>query len=91
MRAPDLQWLTCTLCARSPRWPAVARAGDALVRSRAGMMHEGYFVGRKELTAWINQHFDPNFRKVEDCASGAVYCQVRARARAHASRRRAVG
>ena len=55
------------------------------------MMHEGYFVGRKELTAWINQHFDPNFRKVEDCASGAVYCQVRARAPAHASRRRAVG
>ena len=41
-----------------------------------GMMHEGYFVGRKELTAWINQHFDPRFQKVESLASGVVYCQI---------------
>jgi len=40
------------------------------------MMHEGYFVGRKELVAWVQQYFQPNFAKVEDCASGVVYCQV---------------
>eukprot|EP00967_Tisochrysis_lutea_P096060 scaffold140482_cov31-Tisochrysis_lutea.AAC.1 len=27
-------------------------------------MNEGYFVGRKELTAWIREHFDPGFQKV---------------------------
>jgi len=41
-----------------------------------GMMHEGYFVGRKELTVWIRQHFDPGFQKVEDLANGVVYCQI---------------
>mmetsp|Transcript_24309 Transcript_24309/g.74230 ORF Transcript_24309/g.74230 Transcript_24309/m.74230 type:complete len:98 (+) Transcript_24309:224-517(+) len=39
-------------------------------------MNEGYFVGRKELTAWIREHFDPGFQKVEDLASGAIYCQI---------------
>jgi len=41
-----------------------------------GMMHEGYFVGRKELGNWIAQCFDPSFKKVEDLASGVVYCQI---------------
>merc|ERR1719198_2468774 len=41
-----------------------------------GMMHEGYFVGRKELVAWVQQYFQPSFSKVEDCANGVVYCQV---------------
>jgi len=41
-----------------------------------GMMHEGYFVGRKELTAWIQQYFDPRFQKVEELGSGVVYCQI---------------
>ena len=41
-----------------------------------GMMHEGYFVGRKELISWVQQYFQPNFNKVEECASGVVYCQV---------------
>ena len=40
------------------------------------MMHEGYFVGRKELTAWIQQYFDPRFQKVEELGSGVVYCQA---------------
>ena len=40
------------------------------------MMHEGYFVGRKELINWIRQYFDPGFSKVEDLASGVVYCQI---------------
>ena len=37
---------------------------------------QGYFVGRKELVAWVQQYFQPNFSKVEDCASGVVYCQI---------------
>jgi len=44
--------------------------------SAIGMMNEGYFVGRKELTHWIKQMFDPGFSKVEDLASGVVYCQI---------------
>jgi len=44
--------------------------------SAMGMMHEGYFVGRKELTAWVQQYFQPTFQKIEDCSSGVVYCQI---------------
>jgi len=39
-------------------------------------MNEGYFVGRKELTQWIRDNFEPSFQKVEDLASGVVYCQI---------------
>ena len=41
-----------------------------------GMMHEGYFVGRKELINWIRDYFEPGFSKIEDLASGVVYCQI---------------
>lgn len=41
-----------------------------------GMMNEGYFVGRKELINWIRQNFDSGFNKIEDLASGVVYCQI---------------
>jgi len=41
-----------------------------------GMMNEGYFVGRKELSAWIQTQFQPNFAKIEDLANGVVYCQI---------------
>ena len=37
---------------------------------------QGYFVGRKELTAWIQANFQANFQKIEDLASGVVYCQI---------------
>lgn len=37
---------------------------------------QGYFVGRKELSAWIQSHFQPNFAKIEDLANGVVYCQI---------------
>ena len=37
---------------------------------------QGYFVGRKELVGWVQQYFQPSFTKVEDCASGVVYCQI---------------
>ena len=41
-----------------------------------GVCVQGYFVGRKELVGWVQQYFQPNFSKVEDCASGVVYCQI---------------
>jgi len=41
----------------------------------AGRM-EGFSVGRSELLAWVNNTFDLNVTKVEQCANGAVYCQV---------------
>ena len=40
------------------------------------MMHEGYFVGRKELINWIRAYFEPGFSKIEDLANGVVYCQI---------------
>lgn len=42
------------------------------------MMSEAYFVGRYELIQWINSFLKLNIRKVEECASGAIHCQVRA-------------
>ena len=40
-----------------------------------GLLVEGaYFVGRKEVLAWINSTCDLNVPKVEDTASGAVAC-----------------
>eukprot|EP00971_Amphidinium_carterae_P255887 5080776-Amphidinium_carterae.1 len=41
----------------------------------AGRM-DGFSVSRSELLAWVNNTFDLHLTKVEQCANGAVYCQV---------------
>uniref|UniRef100_A0A2P2IAW0 Microtubule-associated protein RP/EB family member 1C n=1 Tax=Hirondellea gigas TaxID=1518452 RepID=A0A2P2IAW0_9CRUS len=41
-----------------------------------GMMNEAYFVGRQQLITWVNDLLDLNIKKVEECASGAIYCQI---------------
>ena len=41
-----------------------------------GMMEGAFFVGRGELISWINDTFQLSVNKVEQCATGAVYCQI---------------
>eukprot|EP00741_Cyanophora_paradoxa_P007751 tig00001206_g7499.t1 len=41
-----------------------------------GMMDGAYFVPRTELLSWLNTTFGANYTKIEQCASGAIYCQI---------------
>ena len=44
--------------------------------STVGMMDPAFFVGRKEIISWVNALLGLNLTRVEQCASGAVYCQI---------------
>ena len=41
-----------------------------------GMMEGAFFVSRTELLKWIEDVFHVNYTKVEQCANGALYCQI---------------
>lgn len=41
-----------------------------------GIMHPAFRVSKRELLGWINDFFAVNYTKVEECATGAIYCQV---------------
>jgi RP/EB family microtubule-associated protein len=44
-------------------------AGDNI-----GMMEGAFFVPRGELMGWINELLSLNVTKVEQCATGGIYC-----------------
>jgi len=44
--------------------------------SSVGMMEGAFFVSRTELLEWVNGLLQVNLAKVEQCASGAIYCQI---------------
>ncbi|CAK0829593.1 unnamed protein product, partial [Prorocentrum cordatum] len=71
--------------ARPPEGAAGARRGPAPAReprsapgamSNIGRMDGAFFVSRTELLGWANSALELNLTKVEQCANGAVYCQV---------------
>ena len=39
-------------------------------------MDPAFFVGRNELVMWVNTLLKTKIQKVEQCASGAIYCQI---------------
>lgn len=44
--------------------------------AKVGMMDGAFFVSRGELLNWVNDFFQLGLSKVEQCANGAVYCQI---------------
>mmetsp|Transcript_15103 Transcript_15103/g.35374 ORF Transcript_15103/g.35374 Transcript_15103/m.35374 type:complete len:314 (+) Transcript_15103:64-1005(+) len=44
--------------------------------SSVGMMEGAFFVSRSDLLQWVNGLLQVSLTKVEQCASGAIYCQI---------------
>ena len=44
--------------------------------SAIGIMDGAFFVPKTQLLDWVNSLLDLSLTKVEQCASGAVYCQI---------------
>lgn len=44
--------------------------------SKIGLQHPAFAVSKKVLLDWLNDFFELNYVKVEECASGAIYCQI---------------
>jgi len=44
--------------------------------SSIGMMEGAFFVSRTDLIQWVNKTLQVSLTKVEQCASGAIYCQI---------------
>jgi len=44
--------------------------------STIGLQHPAFAVSKAVLLEWLNSFLGLNYTKVEECASGAVYCQI---------------
>lgn len=55
---------------------ALNSRGASKKASSIGMMDSAFFVGRIELLQWVNSLCGLKLQKVEQCSSGAVYCQI---------------
>lgn len=44
--------------------------------SAIGLQHPAFAVSKAVLLEWLNTMFGLSYSKVEECASGAVYCQI---------------
>mmetsp|Transcript_177386 Transcript_177386/g.568809 ORF Transcript_177386/g.568809 Transcript_177386/m.568809 type:complete len:342 (+) Transcript_177386:95-1120(+) len=54
----------------------MAGRGAGKTASSVGMMEGACLVSRTDLLAWVNALLQVNLTKVEQCASGAIYCQI---------------
>lgn len=54
----------------------MANRGMGRNASSVGMMEGAFFVSRTELLEWVNRLLAVKLTKVEQCASGAIYCQI---------------
>lgn len=54
----------------------MASRGMGRTASTVGMMEGAFFVSRSDLLQWVNQLLEVHLTKVEQCASGAIYCQI---------------
>lgn len=55
---------------------SVATVQTSSDMSTAGRMNASFFVSKSELLQWANGFFQLSLEKIEQCANGAVYCQV---------------
>jgi len=44
--------------------------------SNIGLQHPAFAVSRTVLLNWINEFYEMNYTKVEQCATGAIFCQI---------------
>lgn len=44
--------------------------------SKIGLQHPAFAVSKLTLLNWLNDFFELSYAKVEECATGAIYCQI---------------